>query len=147
MPALDIGEIRRILPHRYPMLLVDRVLECDDETRIVGLKNVTANEEFFQGHFPEAPVMPGVYQLEAMAQTGGILLIRRMSRAAGTPYFMAIDKARFRRVIQPGDQLRIEVDIVSVRSKVAKFNGKILVDGKVASEAELMCMITPSESE
>lgn len=141
MPSMSINEIMAVLPHRYPMLLVDRVLECDDDKRIVGLKNVTANEGFFQGHFPGDPVMPGVYQLEAMAQVGGILLIRRKGGSSGTPYFMAIDNARFRRVVRPGDQLRIEIDILSVRSKAAKFMGRIFVDGELASEAELMCMI------
>lgn len=142
MAALTIDEIMEILPHRYPMLLVDRIVECDDETRIVGIKNVSANEPFFQGHFPGAPVMPGVLQLEAMAQTGGVLLLRKLGRG-GTPYFMSIDKAKFRKVVKPGDQLRIEVEILNLRSQSAKFDARVLVDGAVVSQAELMCMIAP----
>ena len=141
MSAMDIQEIMERLPHRYPMLLVDKVVECDGQTRIVAIKNVTANEPFFQGHFPGRPIMPGVLQLEAMAQTGGILLIQMLKGAGGLPFFMAIDKAKFRKIVQPGDQLRIEVDIIKVRSKLARFKGVIRVDGAVVSEAELMCMV------
>jgi beta-hydroxyacyl-ACP dehydratase FabZ len=142
MVNLTIEQIMETLPHRYPMLLVDRIVECDDEKRIVGIKNVTVNEPYFQGHFPGAPVMPGVLQLEAMAQTGGVLLIRIIGKG-GTPFFMAIDKVRFRKVVQPGDQLRIECEIIQSRARVAKFSGKIYVDDALVSEAELMCMITP----
>lgn len=141
MPALEIEEIIRLLPHRYPMLLVDRIIECDDEKHIVGIKNVTVNEPFFQGHFPGQPVMPGVLQLEAMAQTAGILLNRIAGNPAGVPFFMGIDGARFRRIVKPGDQLRIEIEITKLRTKLACFNAKALVDGKVASQAEMMCMI------
>ncbi|MDA0989977.1 MAG: 3-hydroxyacyl-ACP dehydratase FabZ [Verrucomicrobia bacterium] len=140
MASMDIDEIKRILPHRYPMLLVDRVLECDDDLHIVGIKNVTANEPFFQGHFPESPVMPGVLQLEAMAQTGGILLLRKIG-GRGTPYFMSIDKVKFRKVVKPGDQMRIEVEITKMRATSGKFAARILVDGAVVSQAELMCMV------
>lgn len=141
MIQLNTEEIMATIPHRYPMLMVDRIIECDDEKRIVGLKNVTANEPFFQGHFPGIPVMPGVLQLEAMAQTGGILLVRLNGGNSGVPYFMSIDKAKFRRVVKPGDQLRIEIEMLALRSTSAKFSGKIFVDGSVASQAELMCMI------
>ncbi len=141
MATLTIEEIMATLPHRYPFLLVDRIIECDDEKRIVGIKNVTINEPFFQGHFPGFPVMPGVLQLEIMAQTGGILLTR-MLKSGGTPYFMAMDKVKFRRVVKPGDQMRIECEVLQSRSRMAKFAGKIFVDGQLASEAELMCMIT-----
>ena len=141
MAELEIEEIMKLLPHRYPFLLVDRILECDDEKHIVGLKNVTINEPFFQGHFPGLPVMPGVLQLEAMAQTAGILLNRIAGNADGIPFFMGIDGARFRKVVKPGDQLRIEIEITKLRSKLARFKGKVIVDGKVASEAEMMCMI------
>ncbi len=141
MATLEIEEIMNLLPHRYPFLLVDRIVECDDEKHIVGIKNVTVNEPFFQGHFPGLPVMPGVLQLEAMAQTAGILLNRIAGNPDGVPFFMGIDGARFRKVVKPGDQLRIEIDITKLRSKLARFKGTVRVDGKVASEAEMMCMI------
>lgn len=147
MPMLGIDEIKKLLPHRYPFLLVDRVLECDDKQKIVAIKNVTVNEPFFQGHFPATPVMPGVLQLEAMAQVGGILLNRISGMAGGVAYFMGIDKARFRKVIVPGDQMRIEVETTNVRARMAKFQGRVLVDGQLASEAELMCMTTEKKSE
>lgn len=142
MSKLGIQEIMTYLPHRYPILLVDKIEECDEEKKqIVGLKNVTANEPFFQGHFPGRPVMPGVLQLEAMAQTGGVLLKRAVKGLEGTPYFMSIDKAKFRQVVRPGDQLRIEVNIVSIKRSAAKFHGRILVDGTVVCEAEMLCMM------
>jgi beta-hydroxyacyl-ACP dehydratase FabZ len=140
MPTIEIDEIMTILPHRYPMLLVDRVIECDDQKRIVAIKNITINEPFFVGHFPESPIMPGVLQLEAMAQVGGILLNRLGGILGGVAYFLAIDNARFRKVVRPGDQMRIEVEITNLRSKMAKFKAQITVDGALASEAELMCM-------
>ncbi|MEI8350855.1 MAG: 3-hydroxyacyl-ACP dehydratase FabZ [bacterium] len=142
MSTMDIQEIMKLLPHRYPFLLVDRIVECDDKTRIVGIKNVTMNEPFFQGHFPGVPVMPGVLQIEAMAQTGGILINRIANAGERVPFFMSIDNAKFRRVVKPGDQLRIEITITTLKSRVAKFSGKALVDGEVASEADLMCMLT-----
>jgi 3-hydroxyacyl-[acyl-carrier-protein] dehydratase len=142
MATFDIQEILKLLPHRYPFLLVDRIVECDDQKHIVALKNVSFNEPFFQGHFPGIPVMPGVLQLEAMAQTGGILVNRISSAGERVPFFMSIDKAKFRRVVRPGDQMRIEVDFITMKTKVVRFKGRILVDGELASEAELMCMIT-----
>ena len=147
MPTMTIEEIMKSLPHRFPMLLVDKVIECDDKKRIVGIKNVTVNEPFFQGHFEGFPVMPGVLQLEAMAQTGGLLLNRIGGVAGLVPYFMAIDKAKFRRLIKPGDQMRIEIEMMNIRSKAARFSGRILVDGAVASEAELLCMLTDRKAD
>lgn len=141
MPSLELADILELLPHRYPMLMIDRILECDDRDRIVGLKNVTANEPYFQGHFPGAPVMPGVLQLEAMAQTAGVL-INRIGGPGGTPYFMSIDKAKFRKVVRPGDQLRIEVTILKKRSRTSRFKACALVDGALVSEAEMLCMLT-----
>ena len=141
MSTLAIDEIMKLLPHRYPFLLVDRIVECDDQKRIVGIKNVTVNEPFFQGHFPGTPVMPGVLQLEAMAQTAGVLLNRIAGDTKGVPYFMAIDNARFRKVVKPGDQLRFEIEITTLRSRVAKFQAKAFVDKDLVSEAEMMCMI------
>jgi len=142
MATLTIDEILKTLPHRFPMLLVDRIIECDDQKRIVGIKNVSANEPYFQGHFPVSPVMPGVLQLEAMAQTGGILLVRLWGSNVGLPYFMSIDKAKFRKVVKPGDQLRIEVELTTVRTRMARFQGVCRVDGAVVSEAEMLCMLT-----
>ena len=145
MSAIGIEEIMKLLPHRYPFLLVDRIESCDDKGEIVGIKNVTINEPFFQGHFPGLPVMPGVLQLEAMAQTAGILLNRIAGNPDGVPFFMGIDGARFRRVVKPGDQLRIEIKITKLRARIARFKAEITVDGEVASEAEMMCMISQEE--
>ncbi len=150
MVALSIEEIMKILPHRYPFLLVDKILECDDEKRIVGIKNVSMNEPQFQGHFPGMPVMPGVLQLEAMAQTAGVLLNRvgqktGLIKPGAIPFFMSIDKAKFRKVVGPGDQMRIEVDITNLKTRTAKFNAKVFVGDALASEAEMMCMITDAK--
>ena len=146
MATIGIDEILKILPHRYPFLLLDKVIECDNVKRIVGVKNVAANEPYFQGHFPGMPVMPGVLQLEAMAQTAGILINKVGGEAGGIPYFMGIDNARFRKVVKPGDQMVIEVELTNLRSRVARFKGKITVDGAVASEAEMLCMLTDKKA-
>lgn len=137
LPIL-IDQIIKILPHRYPFLLVDRVVECDYEKRIVGIKNVTMNEPYFQGHFPGHPVMPGVLQLEAMAQVGGILLNCKGNRSGKIAYFTSVDSARFRRMIIPGDTLRIEIEFLKAKLSIAKVAGKIFVGDEVACEAELM---------
>lgn len=142
MATMEIKEIMDILPHRYPMLMIDRVLECDDKTRIVAVKNVTANEQIFQGHFPGMPIFPGVLQLEAMAQAGGILISRLTGERSYIPLFMAIDNARFRKGIFPGDQMRIEVTLLNRRLRVMKIQGKIFVNDQLASEAELLFMFT-----
>jgi len=141
MPSMGIEEIMKLLPHRYPFLLIDKIIECDDQKHIVGIKNVSINEPYFQGHFPGIPIMPGVLQLEAMAQTAGVLLNRIAGDTKGIPYFMAIDKARFRKVVKPGDQLRIEIEILTLRSKVVKFQANAYVEGNLVSEAEMMCML------
>jgi len=138
MPTLDTQEILNILLHRYPFLLVDRILECDDEKRIVGLKNLPYNELFFQGHFPEQPVMPGVLQMEAMAQVAGILLNRMFGGEGKISYFAAIDNARFRRPVVPGDQLRMEIEIIKAKPRLSKVHAKAFVDGQLVSEADLM---------
>lgn len=145
MSEMSIDEIMKLLPHRYPILLVDRIIECDDERRIVGIKNVSANEPYFQGHFPGVPIMPGVLQLEAMAQTAGILMMRISGGKGGMPFFMSIDKAKFRKVVKPGDQMRIEIEMTKIRSRTARFNAKAFIDGAVASEAEMMCMLADAE--
>ena len=139
MPVYDIDEVMKVLPHRYPFLMVDRILECDFKERIVGLKNLTINEPFFQGHFPGEPVMPGVLQLETMAQVGGILVNRGIIKKEGIiSYFLAVDNARFRQMLRPGDQLIVEVKLLQARSTMFKMHGQITVDGKLACEADLM---------
>ena len=139
---LTIHEIMKILPHRYPMLLVDRVLEIEDGKRIVGIKNVTANEQFFQGHFPGAPVMPGVLIVEAMAQCGAILFLRDIAdREQKLFLFGGVDKARFRRPVVPGDQLRLECELVQRRGNSVKIRGTATVDGTVVAEAEMLSIM------
>lgn len=135
---MELSEIMKILPHRYPMLFVDRILETDFKKRIVGLKNLTANEPFFQGHFPGNPVMPAVLQLELMAQVGGVLVNRLMKTDGKIAYFLAADKARFRRMVGPGDQLRVEIDLVRMRLGMARVRGCIVCEGDRVSEADLM---------
>lgn len=136
---LDINEIMNILPHRYPFLLVDRILECEENKRIVGIKNVTINEPFFEGHFPGHPVMPGVLIVESMAQTGGLLvgMVKGDETRNKVCYFVSVDKAKFRRPVRPGDQLRIEMDVLSCKRGIWAFAGKVFVGGKMVAEAEL----------
>lgn len=139
---MDINEIMKYLPHRYPFLLVDRILEIG-EAKIVGLKNVTINEPFFQGHFPGHPIMPGVLLIEAMAQVGGIFAFKSMNATPETKvvYFMGIDKARFRKPVLPGDQIRFELELLKKRGPVYSFKGNAFVDGKLVAEAELLATI------
>lgn len=142
MSQLDINEILRHLPHRYPFLLIDRVTECKPGESLTGYKNVTFNEPFFTGHFPQRPVMPGVLILEALAQATGILAFRTVDKIPDENslyYFVGIDKARFKQPVQPGDQLILHVDFVKEKRGIWKFNGKASVDGKVVCSAELMC--------
>jgi 3-hydroxyacyl-[acyl-carrier-protein] dehydratase len=141
MNILEISEIRKILPHRYPFLLVDRIVELEEE-RIVGIKNVTVNEPFFPGHFPDFPVMPGVLIVEAMAQTAGVLVLARIpDRDSKLVFLVAIENARFRKPVVPGDTLRIEMSVIKRRSNVAKMAGRATVDGVVVAEAEVMCKL------
>ena len=141
--TLDIKEIIRLLPHRYPFLLVDRILEGEKMKNLVGLKNVTINEPFFQGHFPSEPIMPGVLILEGMAQAGGILAFYSMPEMVGEKlvYFAGIDKVKFRRPVVPGDQLIYEVEVIKQKGKIWKMAGKAKVDDKLAAEAELMAAL------
>lgn len=142
--TMDIIEIMAILPHRYPFLLIDRVVEMERKQRIVAIKNVTANEPQFTGHFPDYPVMPAVMTVEAMAQAGGALLLTEVpDRESKLMLFTGIDEARFRRQIVPGDQLRIEVTVLNWRSRAVKMQGVCTVDGMVAAEAVITCMLVP----
>lgn len=148
MTTLDIRAILEHLPHRYPFLLVDRVLEIEPGKRIVAIKNVTINEPHFVGHFPHLPVMPGVLQIEALAQAAGILSFQTMGRtsdASSVYYFVGIDNARFKRPVVPGDQIRLEVDIVRVARSIWKYSARATVDGQVSAEADLMCTLRAIE--
>ena len=145
---LDITGIQSILPHRYPFLLVDKILEMEPKKRIIGIKNVSINEPYFQGHFPGKPIMPGVLILESMAQTGGLLLLQEISdRESKLLYFVAIDNARFRRPVVPGDQLRLEMKVVAWRGNLCKLDGRATVDGALVAEATLMCMMADRNAE
>ncbi len=135
---MDICKIRSVIPHRYPFLLIDRVLEVSGN-KAVGIKNVTANEPFFQGHFPETPVMPGVLITEAMAQLGAVLIMSQDAYKDTIPYLAALDKIRFKKPVVPGDQLRIEVEITNVKRNVGKMIARATVDGVLAAEGEMMC--------
>ncbi len=141
MTILDVNQIRQILPHRYPFLLVDRIIEMDDQ-HIVGIKNVTCTEPFFQGHFPEFPVMPGVLIVEAMAQTAGVQVLSSIpDRDKKLVFLVSVDAARFRKPVVPGDQLRIEMRVTRRKGTVAKMAGQVTVDGVLVAEAEVMCKL------
>ena len=140
--TLSITEIQAILPHRYPFLLIDRVVEIERKKRIVAIKNVTANEPFFQGHFPGFPIMPGVLIVEAMAQAGGALLLTEVpDREHKLMVFTGIERAKFRKPVVPGDQLRIEVEVIVWRSTAVKMRGLAYVEGKLACEASISCAL------
>ena len=146
-PLMEIGDICKILPHRYPFLLIDRVLELERMKRIVALKNVTFNEPHFQGHFPEKPIMPGVLIVEAIAQAGGLLLLTEVpNRDELLMVFTGIEKARFRRPIVPGDQVRLEVEVRAWRITAARLEGKAYVGDKVAAEAIVTCRLVPRQA-
>ncbi|QHN02216.1 3-hydroxyacyl-ACP dehydratase FabZ [Granulicella sp. WH15] len=142
--TLNITEIMAILPHRFPFLLIDRVIEMERKTRIVAIKNVTINEPHFTGHFPNYPIMPGVLMVEAIAQTGGALLLTEIpDRDSKLMVFTGIDNAKFKRPVIPGDQLRIEVSVLNWRTRAVKMQGVITVEGKVVCEATVTCMVVP----
>jgi 3-hydroxyacyl-[acyl-carrier-protein] dehydratase len=144
---LDIRQIMSILPHRYPFLLIDRILESTPKKRIVAIKNVTINEPFFQGHFPEYAIMPGVLMVEAIAQAGGVLLLPEVPQhETKLLVFSGIDRARFRRPVVPGDQLRIEVEVLNWRPLAARIEGKVYVEGKLVCEATILCAVVPRPS-
>jgi 3-hydroxyacyl-[acyl-carrier-protein] dehydratase len=147
MPILDVNDIRRILPHRYPFLLVDRIVELEAE-RVVGIKNVTANEPFFAGHFPDFPVMPGVLIVEAMAQAAGVLVLRTIEdRDNKLVFLVSVDAARFRKPVVPGDTLRLEMTVIKRKGSVAKMAGRATVDGVLVAEAEVMCKLEDKKSQ
>ena len=139
---MNIKDIQNLLPHRYPFLMVDRIVEIDPGKRIVGIKNVTINEEFFQGHFPGNPIMPGVLIVEALAQVAGILAFQSGASEGKSVYFLSIEKAKFRRPVVPGDQLRLEVSVLQFRGNVWKFAGNAFIEDKIAAEAEFTAMVT-----
>ena len=139
---MDVNEIQRIIPHRYPFLLVDAILELEPAQRIVGIKNVTINEPFFQGHFPGAPVMPGVLIVEAMAQVAAVMVLKDIpDRERKLVYFSGIDQARFRQPVIPGDQIRIVVEVIRLRPRHGKMRAEAYVRDKLAAEAEIFCSI------
>ncbi|HUX44291.1 MAG TPA: 3-hydroxyacyl-ACP dehydratase FabZ [Terracidiphilus sp.] len=142
--TFDIQEILEFLPHRYPFLLIDRIVEFERTKRLVAIKNVTMNEPFFQGHFPGYPIMPGVLVVEAMAQAGGIIMMHELpDRLEKLVVFTGIERAKFRRPVTPGDQLRIEVEVLSMRTRAGRIHGRAMVDGKLACEATLTCQVVP----
>ncbi len=148
MTTLDINQIKEYLPHRYPMLLVDRVLHWESGKNITAIKNVTVNEEFFNGHFPNKPVMPGVLMIEAMAQAAALLSFLTMGQKPDENtlvYFLGIDNARFKRPVEPGDQLKLDVEIVKVARGIWKYKARATVDGQLAVEADLMCTMRSKE--
>jgi 3-hydroxyacyl-[acyl-carrier-protein] dehydratase len=142
---MTIKEIQKLLPHRYPFLLVDRIIEMNPGTKAVGIKNVTINEEFFQGHFPGLPIMPGVLIIEAMAQVAGVLAFQSGNAEGKSVYFMSIERAKFRKPVVPGDQLRLEVNILQQRGNVWKFAANALIEEKIVAEAEFTAMVTDKE--
>ena len=145
IPTIEVDEIMQMIPHRYPFLLIDRVKNVVFDTSAVGIKNVTVNEPFFQGHFPGHPIMPGVLLIEAMAQTSAVLVIKTTGKVAGSlVYFMTVDNARFRKPVRPGDQVKLHVEKVRNRGNVWKFKGEARVDGKLMAEAAYSAMIVDS---
>lgn len=138
MDILKIRDIMKNIPHRYPFLLIDRVIEIVPGERAVGIKNVSINEPFFQGHFPSLPIMPGVLIIEAMAQLGAVIVLSKEENQGRLAYFAGIDRARFRRQVVPGDQLRLEVEISRMKGSIGKGEGKAFVDGELAAEASIM---------
>jgi 3-hydroxyacyl-[acyl-carrier-protein] dehydratase len=145
--VLEIGDIMSILPHRYPFLLIDRIIEVERKKRIVAIKSVTINEPFFQGHFPEFPIMPGALVVESIAQAGGTLLLPEVpDRQNKLMVFTGIEKAKFRRPVVPGDRMRIEINVLNWRPRAVRMEGRVTVDGKLACEAIVMCQLVPRRS-
>lgn len=146
--TIDIQGILDLLPHRYPFLLIDRIVEFEPTKRLVAIKNVTMNEPFFQGHFPGYPIMPGVLVIEAMAQAGAVIMLAALpDREKKLAVFTSVERAKFRQPVTPGDQLRIEVEVLSFRTRAGRISGKAYVDGKLACEATLTCAVVPRKNE
>ncbi|MGM0875065.1 MAG: 3-hydroxyacyl-ACP dehydratase FabZ [Bacillota bacterium] len=144
---LDIQQIKEIIPHRYPFLLVDRVLEVEEGKRAIGIKNVSANEEFFNGHFPDYPVMPGVLIVEALAQVGAVAMLKKEENRGRLAFFTGIDNCRFKKQVKPGDQLRLEVEIIRSRGALGKGKATATVDGEIVCEAEIMFALGEKKEE
>ncbi|UAL47174.1 3-hydroxyacyl-ACP dehydratase FabZ [Sutcliffiella horikoshii] len=142
---LEINEIKAIIPHRYPFLLIDRIVEIEEGQRAIGIKNVTANEEFFNGHFPEFPVMPGVLIVEALAQVGAVAMLKKEENKGRLAFFTGIDNCRFKKQVVPGDQLRLEVEMTRVRGSIGKGKGVATVDGQLVCELEMMFALGPKQ--
>ncbi|MCA1320237.1 3-hydroxyacyl-ACP dehydratase FabZ [Bacillus tianshenii] len=140
---LDINQIKEIIPHRYPFLLVDKIIEIEEGQRAIGIKNVTANEEFFNGHFPQFPVMPGVLIVEALAQVGAVAMLKKEENKGRLAFFTGIDNCRFKKQVIPGDQLRLEVEMTRVRGSIGKGKGVATVDGELVCELEMMFALGP----
>ncbi len=135
---LDINDIKKILPHRDPFLFVDKITEIEQDKRIVGIKKITGNEEFFKGHFPGNPIMPGVLMIEALAQLGGILMFNKKENLNRSAYFIGLDKVRFRKAVIPGDELRLEVDIVKLKSRIVQLHGVVKLESEIVVEAGIL---------
>jgi 3-hydroxyacyl-[acyl-carrier-protein] dehydratase len=144
---LDIQQIKEIIPHRYPFLLVDRIIEIEEGKRAVGIKNVTANEEFFNGHFPNYPVMPGVLIVEALAQVGAVAMLKKEENRGRLAFFAGIDNCRFKKQVTPGDQLRLEVEIIRAKGAIGKGKGIATVDGELVCETEIMFALGEKQAE
>ena len=139
--SLNINQIKEILPHRYPFLLIDKIIDYEADKSIIGIKNVTSNEEFFNGHFPDHPVMPGVLIIEALAQTGAVLVLMKPENKGKIAFFAGIDNVRFKRQVIPGDQIKLEIEVTKLKSSVGKCNARATVDGELVCSGELMFMI------